>query len=141
MSRWLKAKSAIAIGTAVTALAMTAAAEDTKGDPKFCANVNALNSRLSELEKVDAKSTVNEVRTTAGHVEADAKELQKAGQQKLTTHAGTQLEGAVNQLQQTVASVSSQEALDKARDTIKGHAHDAHQAGKQVAVESHCAGQ
>jgi len=141
MNHWLKARSAIVIGTAVTALAMTAAADDAKGDPRFCANVNALNSRLSELEKVDAKSTLNEVRTTAGHVEADAKELQKAGQHKRTTPAGSQLEGAVSQLQQTVANVSSQEALDKVRDTIKGHARDAHKAGKQVAAESHCAGQ
>jgi hypothetical protein len=138
MNHWLKTSAALLFGSAVATAAIVAQAADPKSDQKFCNDVNALNSHLAQLEKVDAHSNVKDVMTTTGHVERDAKEMQKS-QQKMSTTAGSQLEGAVNELQQTVmTNVSSKETFAKASEKIRGQAHDALSAGKQVAAESHC---
>jgi hypothetical protein len=137
MKDWLKTMPAFVIGLAIAVGPIAAQADDSQAEQRFCANVAALNAHLSQLENISGRSTVTEVRTTAGHVEADANSMKKATQ-KMTTPAATQLEGAVTQLKQEVNGVSTEAELNKAREKIRAHAREAYSAGKELAAQSRC---
>lgn len=137
MKQWRKLAAASGVASALTVVAMAAQANDKQSDQRFCADVTALNSHLSNLQNISASTSATDVRTTTGRVEADAKDMKKVTD-KMKTPAATQLENAVNQLQQTVSGVSTDATLAKMRDQIKSDARDALDAGQKVAAESRC---
>jgi hypothetical protein len=120
----------------VATAGVSAQAADPSADARFCANVAAADAHLSQLQAINPQTSVTDVRTQTGHVQADAKEMQKSD--KMSTQAATTFDGAVNRLVQDVSGVRDTAALAKARAQIQSDAQGAQNAGRQLAAESRC---
>ncbi|MGH7435814.1 MAG: hypothetical protein ACRENE_09080 [Polyangiaceae bacterium] len=129
----------VALATAVAAMtaASGARADDKKAEQKFCSNVVAADTNLSQLEGMVDSATVGQVHATTARIESNTTEMKKATK-KMKTPAGQHFEDAVGQLNKEVSGISSDDALAKAREKVKSNAREAQSAAKELANEASC---
>jgi hypothetical protein len=132
-------KTRIAIVTVVMGLAaaVTAGAQQTRDQAKFCGSLNAFHADVATYNALGQNATVGEVRATARRVRDDAENVRRAAG-SMTTPAAKQFDQAANNLKKDYNNMPENVTVQQAQDALKGDIDNLRSAAQQLATESGC---
>jgi hypothetical protein len=127
----------VAAGLAALTMSAAASADEAKKNAKFCSSLTDFDSGVATLQSIGATSTVADLRSATGRVEADANKVMKAAG-KIKTDTAKQFTESARQLRMDTSAIPDTVTIEQARSRIDGDVQNVKRAARQLATEAGC---